>query len=67
MKTYRVSWTIEVDADNPIDAARQAANMMPNGRSWPNMGSTATEFDVTDIATGERIGVNIAKRGTNGI
>jgi hypothetical protein len=48
MASYIVKWEIEVDADSPEEAVRQAYNdLFPH----PGNGSTATFFDVIE---GER-------------
>ena len=42
MKSYEVIWKIDIDADTPADAARQALEIQRD----PN--SLATQFDVID-------------------
>lgn len=42
MKTYTVTWDIELDADNPIEAAREALKIQRDESSW------ATAFSVVD-------------------
>ncbi len=42
MNSYSVSWTIDIEADSPEDAARQALGIHRDSNS------TATVFDVQD-------------------
>lgn len=45
-RTYRVTWTIELDADYPRSAANKALEMQRDPTS------TATVFTVTDVEDG---------------
>lgn len=47
MASYLVSWDIDVEADNPTDAARQAEDL------FRHPGSTATFFNVIDKSTSD--------------
>jgi hypothetical protein len=47
MAEYLVEWKIDIDAENPLDAAKQAR------RIHLEPGSTATVFQVTDTKTNE--------------
>lgn len=42
MKTYYVEWNIDIDADNPREAAEKALAIQRNHESW------ATVFNVYD-------------------
>lgn len=48
---YRVTWTVDVDADTPLDAAVKARGM----QTRPN--TTATVFDVVAREHGEDAGL----------
>jgi hypothetical protein len=54
MPEYLVSWAIQVDADNPLEAARRAREMQLD----PN--SLATFFTVADDDNGESFAVDVA-------
>ena len=47
MNSYLVSWDIDVEADNPREAAKQAEEL------FKRSDSTATFFNVIDKSTGE--------------
>jgi hypothetical protein len=51
---YRVSWEIDVDADSPEEAAREAFNIMKAPDHFPY-------FDVRPIAGGETVGIDTEK------
>ena len=53
MKSYHVTWEIEIDADDPQKAAEQAFSCMQRPET------TATVFDVTDSETGETVRVDL--------
>jgi hypothetical protein len=58
-KTYRVYWTIDVDAENPHDAAEQALEIQRDQESL------ATIFEVRAVrATGRPIYFTVDLRGT---
>lgn len=48
MADYRVVWTIELDADTPLDAAKKALQIQRDKKS------IATQFDVTDLTAFEQ-------------
>lgn len=54
MTDYEVSWTIDLDGDNPVDAARRARAFQLDHNS------TATVFHVTDRVTGETTKVDLS-------
>jgi hypothetical protein len=59
-KTYVVTWTIELDAEDPVDAARQA---------WASMqdpGSNANFFVVHDPVTGLNTDVDLEAEDADG-
>lgn len=47
MPEYRVTWVIDLDADNPVEAVKLARKM----QLLPD--TTATIFEVEDTTTGE--------------
>jgi hypothetical protein len=55
MNSYLVTWSINVDADSPMQAAVEASAMMPNGA----VPSIATIFEVS--ASGQTQQVDIAE------
>lgn len=57
MSMYRVAWIIDIDADNPKDAADKAAKLMQRKASmW--------SYGVEDIETGEIIAVDTEEEET---
>ena len=57
MKTYRVTWEIDIDANSPYEAASRALEIQRDP------GSTATVFDVTDRDTGKETQWDVAPEG----
>ncbi len=53
MAEYLVEWKIDIDAENPLDAAKQAR------RIHLEPGSTATVFQVTDTKTDVKVDVDL--------
>ncbi len=53
MAEYLVEWKIDIDAENPLEAAKQAR------RIHLEPGSTATVFQVTDTKTNEKVDVDL--------
>jgi predicted Zn-ribbon and HTH transcriptional regulator len=53
MAEYLVEWRIDINADNPVDAAKQARLI------HQEPGSTATVFQVTDTKTNEKVDVDL--------
>lgn len=53
MTEYLVEWKIDIDADNPVDAAKQARRIHLDPES------TALEFQVTDTKTDEKVDVDL--------
>ena len=47
MKTYIVTWSIDIDAESPIEAAEQALQIQRDCDSF------ATEFEVKDVSLNE--------------
>lgn len=52
MNSYRINWSIDIEADNPEDAAIQAHMIQCDPCS------IATVFQVTDAATGETVDID---------
>jgi hypothetical protein len=50
MPFYKVTWTIELDADTPKEAALLAQDIQHQRMDW---GNTATCFEVQDETTGK--------------
>jgi hypothetical protein len=57
MPSYRVTWTIDIDADGPYDAARRALQIQRDPAS------IATVFDVTDRETGKETQWDVTPEG----
>jgi len=53
MAEYLVEWKIDIDADNPVDAAKQARRIHLDPES------TALVFQVTDTKTNEKVDVDL--------
>ncbi|MBU3968416.1 MAG: hypothetical protein KKG76_13780 [Euryarchaeota archaeon] len=53
MAEYLVEWKIDIDAENPLDAAKQARCIHLDPES------TATVFQVTDTKTNEKVDVDL--------
>lgn len=54
MKTYRVEWAIDIDADDPVDAAKRAREIQMDPAS------SATVFDVIEHdGDGEAVQVDL--------
>ena len=53
MAEYLVEWKIDIDAKNPLDAAKQARLI------HLDPASTATVFQVTDTKTDEKVDVDL--------
>ena len=57
MKTYRIVWTIEVEAENPLEAAREALSIQKDEDS------EALYFEVLDPNSNEIIdGIDLMDR-----
>lgn len=54
MNTYIVNWSIDIDAQNPQDAARQALEILRDTNS------TATYFDVINTDTFAETSVDVS-------
>lgn len=54
-KRYLVTWEIDMDADSPEEAARDALRIQRKADS------IATVFDVTDTETGDNVTVDLLK------
>jgi len=52
MAEFKVSWVVELEADNPREAALTALEFMQDPRT------TATQFDVTD-RSGNRVEIDL--------
>lgn len=53
MKTYHITWTIEIDADSSIDAACMALDIQRDPTS------VATVFMVRDVQTGNETKIDL--------
>jgi hypothetical protein len=53
MAEYLVEWKIDLDAENPLDAAKQAKRIHLDPES------TALVFQVTDKKTGKKVDVDL--------
>lgn len=53
MPCYKVIWEIDIDADTPLEAAKQAEEIQKSPES------TATVFGVTDPETGISVEVDL--------
>lgn len=56
MPEYLISWEINIAANSPKEAAKQAKKYMP----CPGSGSTATVFRVTD-EDGESVNIDLTE------
>lgn len=55
MKHYLVSWSIDIDADSPEEAAQKAQDIQKDPES------IATYFDVLDVHSGETKQIDLLK------